>query len=135
MYVIFKDHASVILTDRSDFSVTGEVLDWKVESLMEVLQSLERNEGRSFVLRGEDPTGMYHDFAGQFIVIEAAGGIVKNKRGDYLLIYRHDTWDLPKGKIDPGETPDEAALREVRENRGERCFRSVLQRTVQPNQI
>ncbi len=123
MYVIFKDHASVIFADRSDSSVGEQVLDWTDENLREVLRSLEQNEGRSFVLRGDDPTGMFNVFAGHFKVIEAAGGVVKNRRGDYLLIYRHDTWDLPKGKIDPGETPDEAALREVREE----CGLSILE--------
>jgi 8-oxo-dGTP pyrophosphatase MutT (NUDIX family) len=118
MYVIFKDHASVILSDRSDFSEELEALDWTKENLEKVLLSLGQNEGRSFLLQGDDPDNMWQVFAEHFTVIEAAGGIVKNKNGEYLLIYRHDTWDLPKGKIDPGETPEEAAMREVREECG-----------------
>lgn len=118
MYVIFKDHASVILTDRRDFSRSGDVLDWTEENLERVLCSLQQNEGTSFLLRGDDSASMWRSFAGRFEVIEAAGGIVKNKRGEYLLIYRNDTWDLPKGKIDPGETRQAAAVREVREECG-----------------
>ena len=97
MYVIFKDHASVILTDRKDLSMAGEVLDWTEENLGRVLRSLEQNEGRSFLLRGDDSASMWQAFARRFKVIEAAGGIVKNDVGEYLLIYRNDTWDLPKG--------------------------------------
>ena len=118
MYVIFKDDASVILTDRSDFSEELEALDWTKENLGRVLLSLQQNEGKSFRLRGDDSAAMWQVFKEHFKVIEAAGGIVKNKKKEYLLIYRHDTWDLPKGKIDPGETPEEAAVREVSEECG-----------------
>jgi 8-oxo-dGTP pyrophosphatase MutT (NUDIX family) len=48
-------------------------------------------------------------------VIEAAGGLVKNEYKDLLFIYRNDKWDLPKGKIEKGETPKEASVREVEE--------------------
>lgn len=51
-------------------------------------------------------------------VIEAAGGAVRNPEGKLLMIYRRDKWDLPKGKIDKGETPEKAALREVEEECG-----------------
>lgn len=50
--------------------------------------------------------------------IEAAGGVVKNEKGDILFIHRLSKWDLPKGKIDIGETPLEAAKREIREECG-----------------
>lgn len=50
--------------------------------------------------------------------IEAAGGIVKNSKGQLLFIFRHGKWDLPKGKIEKGEGEEEAALREVEEECG-----------------
>lgn len=51
-------------------------------------------------------------------VIEAAGGLVKNPNGEYLLIYRRGHWDLPKGKIEKGESVKKAAKREVMEETG-----------------
>ncbi len=48
-------------------------------------------------------------------VVKAAGGLVFNKFGEVLLIYRLDKWDLPKGKKDDGEKSKETALREVEE--------------------
>jgi 8-oxo-dGTP pyrophosphatase MutT (NUDIX family) len=51
-------------------------------------------------------------------LIEAAGGVVKNKDGKYLFIYRNDKWDLPKGKIEKGEKTKVAAVREVEEECG-----------------
>lgn len=51
-------------------------------------------------------------------LIEAAGGLVKNKKGDHLFIYRNDKWDLPKGKLEKGEKPRAGAVREVEEECG-----------------
>ncbi len=48
------------------------------------------------------------------MVIAAAGGIV-SKADQVLMIYRLKKWDLPKGKIEKGETPEVGALREVEE--------------------
>lgn len=50
--------------------------------------------------------------------IDAAGGIVHNVQGEILMMLRRGYWDFPKGKIDDGETPREAAVREVCEETG-----------------
>ena len=53
--------------------------------------------------------------------IEAAGGLVVRRGAsgvEVLAIFRRGVWDLPKGKLDPGETPHQAALREVSEEVG-----------------
>ncbi len=54
----------------------------------------------------------------KFIYIEAAGGLVYNKKKELLVIQRFGVPDLPKGKIETGEHPPEAALREVSEECG-----------------
>ena len=118
MYVIFKDDASVIFTEKGEYSKIHEELTWSDHHLEEVILSLESNEGKSFVMTGENTEKMWKKFYSRFKVIEAAGGIVINKKGEFLMIFRHDTWDLPKGKIDLGERIEEAALREVREECG-----------------
>jgi len=51
-------------------------------------------------------------------LVEAAGGIVFEPGGRFLIIYRRGWWDLPKGKLDQGETPEQAAIREVIEECG-----------------
>lgn len=59
------------------------------------------------------------------IPIAAAGGYVvrEGKTGiEVLMIFRKGVWDLPKGKLDPGESIEECALREVREEVGIRAL-------------
>lgn len=58
--------------------------------------------------------------------VEAAGGVVIDERPSgirILLVHRpaYDDWSLPKGKLEPGETARDAALREVREETGYKC--------------
>lgn len=50
--------------------------------------------------------------------IKAAGGIVVNPNNEILMILRRGYWDLPKGKLDPNETIETCALREVMEETG-----------------
>ncbi|MCH7639628.1 MAG: NUDIX hydrolase [Bacteroidetes bacterium] len=56
------------------------------------------------------------------LAVEAAGGYVirRTPKGNLkvLTIFRRGVWDLPKGKLDPGETPETGAIREVSEEVG-----------------
>jgi 8-oxo-dGTP diphosphatase len=55
--------------------------------------------------------------------IEAAGGVVIAADGRVAVVHRprHGDWSLPKGKLDPGEDSETAALREVEEECNLRC--------------
>ena len=50
--------------------------------------------------------------------ILAAGGVVVNEKNEILFIYRHSKWDLPKGHVEKGESFEDCALREVKEETG-----------------
>ena len=54
--------------------------------------------------------------------VAAAGGVVL-RDGEIAVVHRprYDDWSLPKGKLDPGEGWEEAAVREVEEETGLRC--------------
>ena len=69
------------------------------------------------VLLHPEPDRFLEVFKSAFKIIEAAGGAVISK-GKLLVIYRREKWDLPKGKIDKGEIPETAAVREVAEECG-----------------
>jgi 8-oxo-dGTP pyrophosphatase MutT (NUDIX family) len=58
--------------------------------------------------------------------VKASGGVVWRTAGDgveFVVVHRprYDDWSLPKGKLDPGESWEEAAVREVYEEVGLRC--------------
>lgn len=53
-----------------------------------------------------------------FDSLDAAGGVVENEHNEILFIYRLGKWDLPKGKVEKGETTEVAAVREVVEECG-----------------
>lgn len=54
--------------------------------------------------------------------VHAAGGVVL-RDGRLAVVHRprYDDWTLPKGKLDPDESFEDAALREVEEETGLRC--------------
>lgn len=59
-------------------------------------------------------------------MIEAAGGVVLRDHDGHtevLVVHRvrYDDWSLPKGKLDPGESAEQAAVREVEEEAGVRA--------------
>jgi 8-oxo-dGTP pyrophosphatase MutT (NUDIX family) len=54
----------------------------------------------------------------KFQLVLAGGGLVRNGEEKYLFMYRRGVWDLPKGKLDPGETIEHCAIREVMEETG-----------------
>ncbi|MEO5632671.1 NUDIX hydrolase [Gaiella sp.] len=67
-------------------------------------------------------------------VVRAAGGIVirgVGPEGEVLLVHRpqYDDWTFPKGKVEPGESDEECAIREVEEETGLRCS---LARELEP---
>jgi 8-oxo-dGTP diphosphatase len=55
-------------------------------------------------------------------LVRAAGGLVV-RDGNVLLVHRpkYDDWTFPKGKADDGESDEDCALREVREETGLHC--------------
>lgn len=60
----------------------------------------------------------WEKFKSQFHYLKAAGGLVFNRKEEVLFIYRLGKWDLPKGKVEVGESIESAALREVEEECG-----------------
>lgn len=57
-------------------------------------------------------------FKKKFKLVLAAGGVINNEKAETLIIHRRGKWDLPKGKLDPGETLEQCAVREAEEETG-----------------
>lgn len=91
----------------------------KKRFLHNYIDYMEKNpKENGLIVHADDLEKLWSDFRSCFQWVEAAGGAVFSPQRLLLVMYRMGYWDLPKGKIDPGETPVEAALREVREETG-----------------
>jgi len=89
------------------------------DHLQKIVSSIE-NGGKvdHIVFLSENIDRTWSTFCSNYKIIQAAGGVVYNSIGSLLLIFRNGKWDLPKGKIEFGEEPDAAAIREVNEECG-----------------
>jgi 8-oxo-dGTP pyrophosphatase MutT (NUDIX family) len=63
---------------------------------------------------------LWRAFRENFELIDAAGGLVFNELGEMLVIDRLGKWDLPKGKVEMHEKPEDTAIREIEEECGVR---------------
>lgn len=123
MYEVFIDGKTVILTDKPEPEVGHDKFIYlkydDFEELHFVLEMLDNVPGvRNAVFHHPDVDALFRDFRAHFHEIDAAGGVVVNPSDEVLLIHRRGKWDLPKGKREPHETREEAALREVEEECG-----------------
>lgn len=87
-------------------------------TIKSMIHEMQQEKIHAGVFYHPDLAELKKAFFKKFTLIEAGGGLVENEKGEVLLIFRRGKWDLPKGKLDPGETIEECALREVREETG-----------------
>jgi len=123
MYKVFFNDRKVFLTDdfsrhfRVKFGLFYKFRDKEdLQELLSFYRQLSRID--SLYIFHTDIEVLRDEFKECFIPINAAGGLVKNLNDDFLLIFRRGKWDLPKGKLEKGESFNEAALREVEEECG-----------------
>jgi len=91
----------------------------KAKYLHHYIDLLEKsNKMERVVVYSDNFAKMRKDFDGLFKIEEAAGGLVKNEKGEILMMYRRGSWDMAKGHIEKGESQEEAAIREVQEETG-----------------
>lgn len=83
-----------------------------------LLHEIEKPAFHAGIILHSDFDKLKKNFFKHFKLIQTGGGLVRNQRDETLLIFRRGKWDLPKGKIDPGEKLEDCALREVREETG-----------------
>ncbi len=117
MYTIFKNESSIILTDSLNNKGETNFNYFNKVNLKDLLKDLDKKIFQ-IILYHPDLDLMWKKFKNNFDVIEAAGGVIKNKNDDILFIFRNGKWDLPKGKIEDNENVEAAALREVQEECG-----------------
>ncbi len=120
-YRVFIREGSIAFYDgRAEQVLGGQqvVENPKKDMLLGIIKRLEEGITTTDVHVVGDAEKNWQRFVKHFKVIEAAGGVVLNQQDDWLFIHRLGKWDLPKGKLEKGEKPKEAATREVSEECG-----------------
>jgi len=123
MYKVFFENRIVYLTD--DFAKAFKLnygLFYKFYDLQELKQLVllfgYLNKIKKLFIFHKDVEYLFLKFSSLFKVVEAAGGVIRSETGKVLVINRRGKWDLPKGKIDDDETPEQTAVREISEECG-----------------
>lgn len=120
MYKVFFNDCRLIISGIDEYENLNNVVE-KIyiddpQQLPQVVFSFLDGFSKSLTVCG-NKTELWNHFQLLFNSIPAAGGLVKSSKG-YLFIFRKGKWDLPKGKIDKGESAEDAAVREVKEETG-----------------
>lgn len=101
---------------ESEAVFNRKLTDPSLQEWSDIISELETNSEQILVVGNTKLN--WQNFFSHYKLIEAAGGLVSNTNGDWLFIHRNGMWDLPKGKLEAGESIEECAVREVAEECG-----------------
>ena len=118
MYKVFVNDKPIILTDSLKNENSFPVYIFNEVVVDEILHKLKRGNLDGINLYCANLASNWTTFQKEFKVVYAGGGLVVNPNNEILFIYRSNVWDLPKGRIEEGESIEETAVREVEEECG-----------------
>lgn len=131
MYKVFVNDLPIIFTENNKISTNLKVVNFEVVKIKKLVRALFNEELSGICLVCSDVGACFDAFVSKFKIQKAAGGKVENLNKEVLFIYRFDKWDLPKGKLEKGESIEECAIREVEEECGvsNLCIQKPLETT------
>lgn len=118
LYLAGEGELPSLKRDLAEENVLYSRYPGKTKYIFHYLDHLEKGADFSaIVLHYSDLEKLFEDFVSRLKVMKACGGLVVADNR-YLAIFRRGFWDLPKGKAEKGESPEETAIREVMEETG-----------------
>lgn len=118
MYKVFVNDCLIILTENMNISTKLMKVNFEDVSFDEFIKNIFNPKSEGICLICNDLKSCWKQFKTHFKIQKAAGGKVFNHLNEVLFIYRFDKWDLPKGKLEKGESIEQCAIREVEEECG-----------------
>lgn len=130
MYKVFLNDRLIILSTQKYFGDDFTSMPIKKTNLQKVLKKVEKGKIQNLNLYHKKEEKLLKHLKKKLKTVLAGGGLVINKNGEILFIYRKGRWDLPKGKTEKNETIEESAIREVEEETNAKGL--VIKKLIQP---
>lgn len=118
MYKVFVNDVPIILSTQKKVGSQYTSYSIKHVDFEKLIIDIINKKIHYVNLYHKKENKLLHHLKKKLKVITAAGGMVFNPKKEILFIHRKGRWDLPKGKVDKGESLEEAAIREVWEETG-----------------
>ncbi len=118
MYKVFVNESPLILTNKLSDTTNNNYFLLNGSSINDAISALAKKKLDIAYIYHPNHEEILKKFSKKIPMVTAAGGVVTNKEGKVLFIFRNGKWDLPKGGVEKGETLEQAAIREVEEETG-----------------
>ena len=118
MYKVFVNDIPIILSTEKKIGKKYTTIPLKKAKFKKLINKINNGELIYVNLYHKNEEKLEKFLRKKLPVVEAGGGMVYNAKKEILFIHRNGKWDLPKGKIEKGESPQEGAIRETEEETG-----------------
>lgn len=118
MYKVFVNDKPLFLTNQIVKETDFQFFLLESVDIHQVIVKMFQNKIQKAYLYHPDEKEIMKKLKEKIPVNKAGGGLVYNKKGEVLFIFRNGKWDLPKGGIEKGEEIEDTAIREVEEETG-----------------
>jgi 8-oxo-dGTP pyrophosphatase MutT (NUDIX family) len=118
MYKVFVNDKPLFLTNEVAKETDFQLFLLETVDIKQLIVKMFNNKIKKAYLYYPDEKEILKKVKEKIPVKKAGGGLVYNKKGEVLFIFRNGKWDLPKGGVEKGEENDAAAIREVEEETG-----------------
>ncbi|PAM95236.1 NUDIX hydrolase [Flavobacterium sp. IR1] len=118
MYKVFVNDKPLFLTNEISKETDFQLFLLESIDIEHLIVKMFQNKIQKAYLYHPDEKEIMKTLKAKIPVNKAGGGLVYNKKGEVLFIFRNGKWDLPKGGIEKGEEIEDTAMREVEEETG-----------------
>lgn len=118
MYKVFVNDKPLFLTNEISKETDFQLFLLESVDIVQLIVKIFQNKIQKAYLYYPDEKEIMKTLKSKIPVSKAGGGLVYNKQGEVLFIFRNGKWDLPKGGTEKWEQIEETAMREVEEETG-----------------